>query len=68
MGITDTCHRLLNDVAKDNSHHIISVYTLLCYDQLCYDKILLMNRRVLLFFVNNLFPDLTPRVNISLAG
>ena len=41
---------------------------LLCYNQLYYDKVLLMKRYVLLFFVNNLFSDLNPRVNISLAG
>ena len=41
---------------------------LLCYNQLCSDKVLLMKWCVLLLFMNNIFSDLNPRVNISLAG
>ena len=91
MGITDTCHYLLKDVAEDNSRYVISRillcstqlwstllypkscsallnFGMLYYNQLYFDKILLMKRCVLLFTVNNLFPYLNPRVNISLAG
>ena len=74
MSITDTCHYLLNDMAKDNSLSVISRLLLcfnvglLCYNQFCYDKTLLMKRCASILFMNYLFSDLNPRVNILLAG
>ena len=75
MGIKDMCHYLLNDVAKCKYHYVylqncsaLPSLGLFCYDQFCSDKALLMKRCVLLLFMDNLFSDLNPRVNISLAG
>ena len=69
MGITDTCHYLLNDMAKDNSLSIIS-RLLLCSasTMVCSDKVFLMKRCVSILFMNYIFSNLNPRVNISLAG
>ena len=72
MGVTDTYHYLLNDVAKYRVYiQICSSLPglgLLYYNQFCYDKVLLMKRYILLFFMNNLFSNLNPRVNISLTS